>query len=431
MNPNSVTPKRIYSWIPNLSSKINFDYITNEIVYDDDSQSITITETHSNIKKFKMSSRSSSDNLSKKKLGLFYVSEGTLEKDADTGDITGIYREYYPEEVKNAENIPENKVEIVNAKFTISESGFIEIYDFIWNYSDEYFTGEDQESQELFVSGYKNRQLGIYNNIKNVLHKDVHHKTKEDVSIKVYEDKDTYKECILQQLVMSIKSLERKIKDDDAIRYKLNLFHKKLKQTEGYKAYLETYCIILCDEAYMKRKEAKQLCIELGDDCKEAGEKIFEAEDIEQKTKRASSLSQNIIDSATSLVLEEEKELSSREKPLFLILAALTLFLPAFIASLNLVACKDSSAPFRTMMTAVYAALIYTMVTILIGYGYTIKTIAAEAYYSYAGMFKQSFMRMKNKMVLGQSKIIKILPYIWRGLYFIAGCIILYALIKL
>lgn len=429
MNPNEITPKRIYSWIPNLSSKINFDYLTNEIVYDDDSQSIRIFELSNDEKEFKMPPRSSSDNLDDAKKGLLYACEGTLKKNRHTGDIEGTYREYYPKDQREINNIPDNKAEIVSVKFKISENGFIEIYDFIWNYSEEHFQEVSLEDKELFENGYRNRQLGIYNNIKNVLHKDVHHNTKEDVSIKVYEDKNTYKEKILQQLVMSIKSLERKIKDDGAIRYKLNLFHKKLKQAEGYKAYLETYCIILCDEAYTLRQEASNLTHD-GTKSEEARKKTLEAMDIEQKTKRAISLSKNIIDSATSLVLEEEKELASKEKPFLLILAILTLFLPTLIASLNLL--EDTVClPFNTVMTAIYAALIYTMITIFVGYSYTIQTIAMESYYLYADKNKQSFMRMKNKMVLGESKIIKALPYISLTLVLSSILVILYAIIYL
>jgi len=402
--------RRIYSWIPNLTSKINFQYITDEINYDGESRKILIKPTEDeNIKKFEIQATSSSDNLKEGQLGLLFQCSGTLSKDDSTGDIIGTYIEEYPPIVLRANNLSEARKRIVSVNFTISENGFIEIYDIIWSVGSSQVAG-----------GYKNRLLGIYSNIKNVLHKDVHHDSKEDLSIRVYANQNTYKNEILEQLILSLKAFERSIKDSNDIKYMLSKYKRKTHQAEGYLAYLKTYTIILNDEAQLLKEEGRQdllnadILKENNSDWQElkakGNEKITQALKIESNTKRANDIAISIIASAINLIKQEEVLLDHKQKPYLLFLAMMTLFLPAFIASLNMVSkeCGTLSIMHSTK-DAFFLALSYMLVATFIGYFYTSRAIVYELYYHFAHNDKRRFMRMKNEMVLGESLAIKLI----------------------
>lgn len=416
-NINATSAKRLYSWIPNLTSKINFQYITNEINFDGDASKVSIVMTDDeNIKEFKIQPKSDSDNFDKEERGFFYTCSGVLVKDYETGDINGEYTEKYPDNVCEENNIPQGKQEIVNAKFTITENGFIEIYDIIWSHG----------SQELY-GGYKNRQLGIYNNIKNVLHKDVHHESKEDLSIRVYEDKESFKEEILEQLILSLKEFERSIKDSNDVQFMLNKYKKKVHEAEGYTAYLKTYTIILDDEANRLKEEGEKLIYQANSlketlddntsignkiklkECKKlkriGDKKVRQGNKAIKQTKRANTIGESIVCSASNILKQEEEMQKHREKPFLLALAMLTLFLPAFIASANLL--KSDVYMFTSLNEVIYVALVYMFASTFVGYFYTARSITLEIYFIFAHMDKRRFMKMKNEMVLGTSKALK------------------------
>jgi len=69
---NAASAKRLYSWIPNLTSKINFQYITDEINFDGDASKVSISRTDKeNIKKFEIQLKSDSDNFDTEERGFF------------------------------------------------------------------------------------------------------------------------------------------------------------------------------------------------------------------------------------------------------------------------------------------------------------------------------------------------------------------------
>lgn len=416
-NTNAASAKRLYSWIPNLTSKINFQYITNEINFDGDASKVFIHMTDDeNIKKFEIQPKSDSDNFDKEDRGFFYTCSGVLEKDYETGNINGKYIERYPDDVCEQNNIPEGKKEIVNAKFTISENGFIEIYDVIWSHG----------SQEL-CGGYKNRQLGIYNNIKNVLHKDVHHESKEDLSIRVYENRETFKEEILEQIILSLKEFERSIKDSNDVKFMLNKYKKKVHQAEGYTAYLKTYKIILDDEANALKEEGEKLISQVNSientldksdsignkiklkECKKlkkiGEEKVHQGNKAIERNKRSIDIGKNIVSSASNILKQEEEMQQHREKPFLLVLAMLTLFLPSFIASANLL--KSGIYIFSSLYEVISLALVYMFLSTFIGYYYTSRSLVLEVYFLFAHLDKRRFMKMKNEMALGTSKALE------------------------
>jgi len=69
---NAASAKRLYSWIPNLTSKINFQHITDEINFDGDASKVSISRTDKeNIKKFEIQLKSDSDNFDTEERGFF------------------------------------------------------------------------------------------------------------------------------------------------------------------------------------------------------------------------------------------------------------------------------------------------------------------------------------------------------------------------
>ena len=74
---------------------------------------------YEHIKNFEIQPKSDSDNFDKEERGIFYTCSGSLVKDYETGSINGDYREIYPDNVCEENNIPTGKKEIVNVNFDI------------------------------------------------------------------------------------------------------------------------------------------------------------------------------------------------------------------------------------------------------------------------------------------------------------------------
>ena len=339
--------EKYYSWIPNLTSKINFNYITDEINFDNSTIQVTEEKLEQNHKIFSLI-LNSSDQLEKEKAGYKYKARIELEKKGSI--IDGRYSEAIV--LPSSAEISNNTYLI--SKFKIQENGFIEIFDIEWNV-DESTTDE----------GKKHKIIGIYNNIKYILHKDVHHDSKEDMELGVYDDEEKYKDLILDKFILSIKAFERQIKDDTNPVLKLDFFEKKMSQAHGYNAYLKTYACILNREDNVKIKETLQI-------------------------------SENILESCKYMIEQHKSSKKMSQDYLLAILGAMTIFLPSLIASLNFTSCQAKiffTKPYEPFIVAI----IYTLGAIFIGYYYTTKKATFTLYYYFALRYKNKFMVLRNK----------------------------------
>lgn len=375
-----------YGWIPNLSSSINFQYITDEINYDVKKTKITPINNDicnsSDTKKCFWFETNSSDQVNKKEKGKDYTAIIILEKQEDK-TIYGTYREL----LKEGEDF-------INATFEIRIDGFIELKE-ITTSNVKY---KDDEAE-------KHKILGIYSNIKHVLHKDVHHSQKEDVELGIYLDKETYKYDILEALLLSIKSFERTIKDDSSPLEKINIFSGKIIKAEGYRAYLKTYAAILMSEVETEiiplKGKISLLSKSISEDknmitLREDYEKLVSLELKDRKIKRTLLLADNIIESAKSLLGQYKEEKGRREFFPKVILAAMTIFLPAAIFFFGLLP-RDHKEIFSNTYESLFLSLSYTLIVIFVANYYTGKKLASVVYLFFASSFPLMFIKVRMR----------------------------------
>jgi len=248
-----------YSWIPNLTGSLNFEYISDNVVQDDNTHKLYQFTNSQFSKQFLYKDIDFSDGIEKNKKGLPRSIICLIEKEDDK--LIGQYYEFVSRKTdliskklalqKIYENFEEMGISSYNllrfkpnihATFNIAFNGEIEIIfhtiDFIINDNDK---------------NLSNIPLITYRAIKYILHKDVFHSEEDDNIVGIYPSKDNLKENILNNMLKYIKSYERLLKDSIKIYKELNwvrqdFYHRLINKTDGISSYMDSFNYIYeCD----------------------------------------------------------------------------------------------------------------------------------------------------------------------------------------
>ncbi len=209
-----------YSWVPNLTGHLNFQFLTDNIFHEDDTHKIHQVNYKDKIKYFYIHNIDYSDNIDEDEKGLKRDILVRIEELENC--ISGIYVELLPN-VDNSMKIEkchkdeiwepksdilgEDKINwlescellILHAEFTVDFDGTIEII--------------FKKDNLAYNQNLGNVPLITYRAIKSILHKDVFHFSEDDKIINVSTEKHNH-EFILKNMLGSLKAYERMIKDN-------------------------------------------------------------------------------------------------------------------------------------------------------------------------------------------------------------------------
>jgi len=247
---DNILNKKYYSWIPTLGLTLDPMKFTSEIRFDpyNKTKIIDISEENSSVKKFKIATISfddTLDNKQKKDLEFFtfnisFLHDNKIEK----GNIKAV--------INNNEN-----EFLLNAKFKILDTGFIEIIitEFIYT------------SKELLDADYFINIL--YTIIKLTKHEDAHHQQKVDDIMGVYLDdkidSSTYKIKLLERQIQYLKKIENFIKRDldrtkfgfDYGNIETSILIDKSARFEGFVSYFNAYLTKLQESDFTNARKSK------------------------------------------------------------------------------------------------------------------------------------------------------------------------------
>ena len=248
----SVIPPH-YSWIPNLTGSLNFEYISDNIVQEDDEHQLYQSTESSTIKYFLFENIDFSDGIEKSKKGLPRTIVCKIEKQATK--FCAKYNEYIYDELdapsKQTLDDIISKVKhnrLTDQDFKSLPTPLIEAI------ADIDFNGviklEFPIVRILTVGGkqFSNIPLITYRAIKYILHKDIFHSEEDDNIVGIYSNKKGLEDNILKHMLKYIKSYERLLKDDIKVarnRWARKTFYMQLIiKTEGILTYMKSLQLI-------------------------------------------------------------------------------------------------------------------------------------------------------------------------------------------
>ena len=244
--------KVFYSWIPNLTGSLNFEYISDNIVQDDEEYKLYQFTESSDLKYFLFRDINFSDGIEKSEKGLVRNIICTLKREETK--LTGEYYEFIPRKIDSAqktstlnqiydnfENSGLSQYNLVNLEPNINAAFEIEFNGKIKITFDRINFILDGNNNSL-----NNIPLITYRAIKYVLHKDIFHSEEDDNIVGVYPTDDNMKEKILNNMLKYIKSYERLLKDNIIIYQELNwirqdFYNRLINKIDGISSYMNSF----------------------------------------------------------------------------------------------------------------------------------------------------------------------------------------------
>lgn len=260
--PHQANPSRtFYSWIPNLTGSLNFEYISDNIVQDDDEYKLYQYVESATVKYFLYKSIDFSDGVDKGKKGLPRNIICKITKEESS--LIGEYFEFIPKIKKPNPN--ESSLKFIYDNF---EKNGIEENNLLNFDPDLYATFNIQLNGKIAITlntinlilddednPLSNIPLITYRAIKYILHKDIFHSEEDDNIIGIYFSEKQLKENILNNMLKYIKSYERLLKDNIKIYKDMNwvrqdFYNLLINKVEGILSYMSSFnCIIEKDSS--------------------------------------------------------------------------------------------------------------------------------------------------------------------------------------
>lgn len=252
-------PKTFYSWIPNLTGSLNFEYISDNIVQDDDEYKLYQYVESATVKYFLYRNMNFSDAVDEDRKGLsrniickitkeessfageyFEFVSKTNRPNPNAASLNFIYDNFEKDGIKN---------DLLNfepdlyATFNIKLNGKIAI-----TLKQINFTLDDDNL-------LSNISLITYRAIKYILHKDIFHSEEDDNIIGVYFSEEQLKENILNNMLKYIKSYERLLKDnikisEDMNWVRQNFYNSLINKVEGILLYMSSFNHIIEKDSF-------------------------------------------------------------------------------------------------------------------------------------------------------------------------------------
>lgn len=250
-------PKTFYSWIPNLTGSLNFEYISDNIVQDDNEYKLYQYVESATVKYFLFRNINFSDGVDEGRKGLSRNIICKITKKESS--FAGEYFEFVSKTNKPKPNeaslnfiydnfkdngIKVNKIKVklssfepdLCATFNIKLNGEIAI-----TLEQINFTLDDDDDNLL-----SNISLITYRAIKYILHKDIFHSEEDDNIIGIYSSNEQLKENILNNMLKYIKSYERLLKDNIKIYKDMNwerqdFYNSLINKVEGILLYMSSF----------------------------------------------------------------------------------------------------------------------------------------------------------------------------------------------
>ncbi len=245
-------PKTFYSWIPNLTGSLNFEYISDNIVQDDNEYRLYQYVESATVKYFLFRNINFSDGVDEGRKGLSrnIICKITKEESSFAGEyfefVSKTNRPNPHETSLNPiyDNFEDNGIQDelssfepdLCATFNIKLNGEIAI-----TLEQINFTLDDDDDNLL-----SNISLITYRAIKYILHKDIFHSEEDDNIIGIYSSNEQLKENILNNMLKYIKSYERLLKDNIKIYKDMNwerqdFYNSLINKVEGILLYMSSF----------------------------------------------------------------------------------------------------------------------------------------------------------------------------------------------
>ncbi len=245
-------PKTFYSWIPNLTGSLNFEYISDNIVQDDNEYKLYQYVESATVKYFLFRNINFSDGVDEGRKGLSrnIICKITKEESSFAGEyfefVSKTNRPNPHETSLNPiyDNFEDNGIQDelssfepdLCATFNIKLNGEIAI-----TLEQINFTLDDDDDNLL-----SNISLITYRAIKYILHKDIFHSEEDDNIIGIYSSNEQLKENILNNMLKYIKSYERLLKDNIKIYKDMNwerqdFYNSLINKVEGILSYMSSF----------------------------------------------------------------------------------------------------------------------------------------------------------------------------------------------
>ena len=252
-------PKTFYSWIPNLTGSLNFEYISDNIVQDDDEYKLYQYVESATVKYFLYRNMNFSDAVDEDRKGLSrnIICKITKEESSFAG-------EYF--EFVSKTNRPNPNAASLNFIYDNFEKDGIK-NDLLNFEPDLYATFNIKLNGEIAITLEQinftldndnllsNISLITYRAIKYILHKDIFHSEEDDNIIGVYFSEEQLKENILNNMLKYIKSYERLLKDnikisEDMNWVRQNFYNSLINKVEGILLYMSSFNHIIEKDSF-------------------------------------------------------------------------------------------------------------------------------------------------------------------------------------
>lgn len=256
-------PKTFYSWIPNLTGSLNFEYISDNIVQDDDEYKLYQYVESATVKCFLYRNMNFSDAVDEDRKGLSrnIICKITKEESSFAG-------EYF--EFVSKTNRPNPNAASLNFIYDNFEKDGIknDLLRFLLYFEpDLCATFKIKLNGEIAITLKKinftldddnllsNISLITYRAIKYILHKDIFHSEEDDNIIGVYFSEEQLKENILNNMLKYIKSYERLLKDNIKICEDMNwvrqdFYNSLVNKVEGILLYMSSFNHIIEKDSF-------------------------------------------------------------------------------------------------------------------------------------------------------------------------------------
>ena len=247
-------PKTFYSWIPNLTGSLNFEYISDNIVQDDNEYKLYQYVESATVKYFLFRNINFSDGVDEGRKGLSrnIICKITKKESSFAG-------EYF--EFVSKTNKPKPNEASLNFIYDNFEKNGIknDLLRFLLYFDpDLYATFNIELNGKIAITLKRinftlnddnllsNISLITYRAIKYILHKDIFHSEEDDNIIGIYSSNEQLKENILNNMLKYIKSYERLLKDNIKIYKDMNwerqdFYNLLINKVEGILSYMSSF----------------------------------------------------------------------------------------------------------------------------------------------------------------------------------------------
>jgi len=353
--PHQANPSRtFYSWIPNLTGSLNFEYISDNIVQDDDEYKLYQYVESATVKYFLYKSINFSDAVDKGKKGSPRNIICKMIKEESS--LTGEYFEFVPKIKKPNPN--ESSLKLIYDNF---EKNGIKENDLLSFDPDLYATFDIQLNGKIAITlntinlilddkgkPLSNIPLITYRAIKYILHKDIFHSEEDDNIIGVYSSEEQLKENILNNMLKYIKSYERLLKDNIKIYKDMNwvrqdFYNLLINKVEGILSYMSSF-------NYIIEKDSSK--------------------DYEYKV----TLAKNVLDSMKSMIKELNNEFLSIVAKKDILTYGIALLVSMSLLTTGLL--KSDLKPIDNFAYYIVAFSLTVLITVFVFKQYTISRVA-------------------------------------------------------